>query len=68
MKSGNVNSDPVSSNLGQPSVIIALVLVLGAVIYLRYMHYIRRRTSQVLIAILLVALAVTGYEMYQSRF
>ena len=67
MRTRSINSDPVSSSLGQPAVVIGLVLVLGAVIYLRYMRYIRRRTAQVLIAVLVIALGVTGYEMYQAQ-
>lgn len=59
-------ADESPSMLGQPLVLILLIIVLGAVVYLRQKRYIRRRTSQVLIAILALVLVLVAWQLYRT--
>jgi hypothetical protein len=54
-----------SAALAIPSVVVLLVLMLGATIYLRQARYIRRRTSYLIMAVLLIALLGLGAFMYR---
>ncbi len=53
-----------TASLGAPTVVVILVLMLGATIYLWRARYIRRTTAYALMAILVVAIAVIGVWTY----
>ena len=53
-----------TASLGAPTVVVILVLMLGATIYLWRARYIRRTTAYSLMAILVVAIAVIGAWTY----
>lgn len=53
-----------SATLATPAIVVILVLLLGAVIYLRHARYIRRRTAYVLIAAIVIALVCYAVWLY----
>jgi hypothetical protein len=56
---GLAGTEPANSNsLVTPSVVVVLVLILGATIYLWRARYIRRRTAYVLVPILSAAIVI----------
>ena len=52
-----------SASLTTPAIVIALVLLLGATIYLWRARYIRRRSAYVLMAFCVIALAALAFWM-----
>jgi hypothetical protein len=55
-----------SAGLSTPAIVVALVLLLGATIYLWRARYIRRRTAYVTMAVLVLALVLVGVWMYRN--
>lgn len=53
-----------TASLGAPTVVVILVLMLGATIYLWRARYIRRTTAYASMAILVLAIAVIGVWTY----
>lgn len=53
-----------TASLGSPTVVVILVLMLGATIYLWRARYIRRTTAYASMAILVLAIAVIGVWTY----
>ena len=58
--------DAGTTSIGQPGVVIFLVLLLGAVVYLHRAHYLRRKTGYITMAILVALLAYVGWELYRT--
>jgi hypothetical protein len=54
------------SALGIPAAVVILVILLGAIIYLRQAKYIRRPTAYTLSAALVLALAVLCLWIYSN--
>jgi hypothetical protein len=59
-------SDGGSVSVGSPLLIVVLVVMLGATIYLRHKRFIRRKTSYLMLVILLLALLYAGVSLYNS--
>lgn len=60
------SADSTVSTFGSPALVVVLVLLLGFTIYLWRQRYLRRTTAYVAMAVLLIAILVTGFMIYQS--
>lgn len=57
-----------TTSLAQSGILIVLILLLGAIAFLRYGRYLRRRTAYSLGAIVALALVALAYTMYRSAY
>jgi hypothetical protein len=62
----STGSEGGTTGLASPTIVVILVLMLGATIYLWRTRYLRPTTAYVTIAILVIALFVLGTLMYTS--
>ena len=49
-----------------PAVFVVLILLIGATVFLRQKKYLRLRPALIIIAILVLALVMTGITIYKS--
>lgn len=55
-----------AAGFGGPLIVVILVLLLGGTIYLWRLRYIRTRTAYITMAVLTVALILSGLALYTS--
>jgi uncharacterized protein YqgC (DUF456 family) len=66
MKAPRAIDSEGSAGLGSPVTLILLILILGAVIYLWRMRYIRRKTFYVVFLIVILLIFADGISIYNS--
>lgn len=59
-------STAATDSIASPALIVALVLLIGATIYLWRQRYLRRNTAFTILAILGVAFIAAAYATYQN--